>query len=241
MLRSRKRAETRQSDKEAEAYDLSGRLVTLLDPNSAAAEAYRTMRTNLLYAAVDNPPKVILLTSPGPREGKSTTCANLGVALAQAGKKTLLVDCDLRRPVMHKIFGLRNIWGVVNLLVEEREPSEVWHEYLSGLKVLTVGPVPPNPTELLGSRRFAWFLDQVRPAFDYVLLDAPPVGLVTDPAILATQSDGVLLALDAQSTRRGSLKQGLRSLVAVDANIIGTVMNNAKDSEIPYSYYGYAY
>lgn len=100
---------SRQAKKEAEANALSGRLITILDPNSAASEAYRTLRTNLLYSLVDTPPKVIVLTSPNPREGKSTTCANLGIVLAQGEKRTLLVDCDLRKPVVHKVFGLRNI------------------------------------------------------------------------------------------------------------------------------------
>lgn len=228
----------RRQRKEDEARDLSGRLITVLDPTSVAAEAYRSLRTNLLYALVDNPPRVIVLTSPGPREGKSTTCANLGVVLTQADKRTLIIDCDFRKPVLHKVFGLRNIYGVVDVLVGQHTLEEVWHEPLSGLKVLTVGPVPPNPAELLGSRRFAQFLASVRRDFDYVLIDAPPVGLVSDPAILATQGDGVLLVLDAQNTRKGALRESMRSLEAVGANVLGTVMNNVKKGRDGY-YYSY--
>lgn len=231
-----RRSKLRQED----VGDLSERLVTILEPTGAAAEAYRTLRTNLLYAFVDKPPKVITLTSPGPREGKSTTCANLGVVLAQADKKVLIIDGDLRKPVIHKIFGLRNLWGVANILVGERGLQEVWHEPLLGLKVVTVGPVPPNPAELLGSRRFAELLSQVRREFDYVLIDAPPVGLVSDPAVLGTQGDGVLLVLDAQNTRKGTLRQSVRDLEAVGADILGTVMNNVKTSKGDY-YYGYEY
>lgn len=115
MARSRLK---KQAHREAESSDLSGRLVTVLDPNGAASEAYRTLRTNLIYSLVDLPRQVVVVTSCGPQEGKSTTCANLAVVLAQANKRVLLVDCDLRKPVLHKIFGLRNFHGVVNVLAE---------------------------------------------------------------------------------------------------------------------------
>lgn len=238
MFRSRKRL--RQAQKDEEANDLSGRLVTVLEPASAAAESYRTLRTNLLYATVDTPPKVLVLTSPGPQQGKSTTCANLGVSLIQADKRVLIVDCDFRRPVMHKIFGLRNLRGMVNFLAGERNLQDVWQEPLAGLKVLTVGPIPPNPAELLGSRRFAEFLGQMRREFDHVLIDAPPIELVSDPAILATLSDGVLLILDSRNIRKSSLRRSVRSLEAVGANILGTTINNVKSSKDGYQYnYGY--
>jgi capsular exopolysaccharide synthesis family protein len=233
----------RQAGKEAETDELAGRLVTALDPTSAAAEAYRTLRTNLLYGAfLDEPAKVIVLTSPGPGEGKSTTCANLGVVLAQAGKNTLILDCDFRKPVMHRFFGLRNLHGIVDVVVGERSLQESWKEPVEGLKVVPVGTVPPNPTELLGSRRFSELLASFREEFNYVLVDAAPVGLVSDPAILAAQGDGVLLVSDAQNTRKGSMRQAVRSLGAVGANVLGTVMNNVKASEGGYDYlYGYPY
>jgi receptor protein-tyrosine kinase len=157
--------------------------------------------------------------------------------LAQAEKRTLLVDCDLRKPVVHKLFGLRNVQGIVNVLVGEHSLSEVWQEPLQGLKVVTTGPIPPNPAELLGSRRFAEFLASIRKDFDYVLIDAPPVQLVSDPAILASQGDGVLLVIDAQETRKGAVRQAMRSLEAVGAVVLGTVMNNVKVSKS--GYYGY--
>ena len=232
----------RRARKEGASDDLSGRLVTVLDPTSTAAEAYRTLRTNLFYAIVDTPPKVIVVTSASPREGKSTTCANLGVVLAQADRSVLIVDSDFRRPVLHKIFGLRNLQGAVNVLTGERVLQEVWHEPLVGLKVVTVGPPPPNPAELLSSKRFAEFIGQTRQMFDYVLIDAPPVQLVSDSAILANQSDGVLFVVDAQNTRKGAVRQSVRRLQAVGATVIGTVMNNAKGGVSPYSYgYGYTY
>lgn len=222
---------------EYRAGGVSERLVTVLDPTSAATEAYRTLRTNLLYALVDAPPKVIVVTSPGPREGKSTTCANLGVMLAQADKRVLIVDGDLRKPMMHDIFRLRNLWGMVNVLIGDRGLREVWQEPLPGLKVITAGPVPPNPTEFLDSSRFAQFLDQARQEFDYVLIDGPPLGLVSDSMVLAAQGDGVLLVLDAQNTRKRFLRQSIRSLEAVGASILGTVMNKFEPSNGDYRYY----
>jgi capsular exopolysaccharide synthesis family protein len=228
--------------KKADTDESARRLVTVLDPTSSGAEAYRTLRTNLVYAAVllDESSKVIVLTSPGPGEGKSTTCANLGVVLAQAGKKVLIVDCDFRKPVMHRFFGMRNIHGVVDVLVGERKLEEVGAEPVEGLKVIAVGHIPPNPTELLGSRRFSELLASFREEFDYVLVDAPPVGLVSDPAILAAQGDGVLLVSDAQNTRKGSVRQAMRSLEVVGANVLGTAMNNVDTSQIGY-YYDYIY
>jgi receptor protein-tyrosine kinase len=231
----------RAQRKEMKSDDLSGRLVTIIDPTSVPSEAYRTLRTSLFYTLVDTPPKVIVLTSPGPREGKSTTCANLGVVLAQADKSTLIVDCDFRKPVIHKVFSLHNLFGIVNVLAEERGLERVLHNPLPGLNVVTVGPVPPNPAELLGSRRFAEFLGLARQEFDYVLVDVPPTQVVSDAAIVATQSDGVLLVLDAQNTRKSSFRQSVRGLEAVGANILGTVMNNVKASRGSYYHYGYTY
>jgi len=230
----------RRNREEEDNGDFSGRLVTVVDPSGMASEAYRTLRTNLFYSVADIPPKVILFTSHGPREGKSTTCANLGVVLAQADKKTLILDCDLRKPVMHKVFGLRNINGLMNVLTGERELKDVCHEPLDGLKVLTVGPIPLNPAEVLSSRRFAQFLDRVRGEFDYVLLDAPPTRVVSDPIVLASQGDGVLLVLDAKDTGKGAVRESLRGLEAVGANILGTVMNGDESAKAG-GYYGYTY
>jgi capsular exopolysaccharide synthesis family protein len=220
----------RRAHKDQVTDDRSGQLVTVTSPDHAASEAYRTLRTNLLYALADTQPKVIVITSPGPMVGKSITCANLGVVLAQAYKSTLILDCDFRKPVIHKVFGLRNVFGVVDVLVGERSLQEIWQEGLPGLKVGTAGSIPPNPTELLSSSRFAQLLEQVRQEFDYVLLDVPPMQLVSDPAILATQGDGVLLVIDSQNTRRGSARQAMRGLEGVGAYVLGTVVNNVKAS-----------
>jgi receptor protein-tyrosine kinase len=241
MARFLRKPETRGGRKEDEpngADKYAARLVTVLYPMSPASEAYRTLRTNLLYAFMDDPPQAIVLTSPGPGEGKSTACANIGVVLAQAGKNVLIVDCDLRNAVMHKFFRLRNLYGLVDVLLGERDLKSAEAEPVEGLKVLPVGPTPHNPTELLGTQRFSELLTSFRKEFDYVLIDAPPVMLVSDPAILATQGDGVLLILDAQNTRKASVRQSIRSLKVVGANVLGTVVNNVTVSGSSLSFVG---
>lgn len=233
QLRPRIRREEQATD------ELTRGLITVTNPGDVASEAYRTLRTNLLYTVVDDPPKAIVVTSPGPSEGKSTACANLGVVLAQADKSTLIVDCDLRKPSQHKIFGLRNLRGIVNVLVREANLHGVWQDSpVSKLKVVTGGPLPPDPTELLGTRRFAEFLNQVRQEFDYVLLDTPPIQLFSDSIVLASQGDGVLLVFDSQNTRKSAVRQSIHSLKAVRANVLGTMMNKTVAASNAGQYYG---
>jgi len=197
------------------------------------------MRANLLYGFIDSPPRVIVVTSPGRGEGKTTTCANLGVVLAQAENNTLIVDCDLRGPGIHKAFGLRNMYGIVDVLGGELDLQEACHVPVPGLQVLTAGPIPPNSAEFLSSTRFAKFVDEVRTQFDYVLIDTPPAQSVSDSTVVAPHGDGVVLVLDAQNTRKGKVRQTVRRLEAVGTRILGTVMNNAK---VPRSaYYEYVY
>ena len=200
-------------------------LVTVHDPRGAASEAFRMLRTNLFYALIDSPPKIIVLTSANAGDGKSTTTANLGVTLAQAGKSVLTLDCDLRGPRLHDIFDVSNSRGLVDILAAGDKVEEVWREPTPRLKLICAGPPPPNPAELLSSRSLAEFLAEMRRRFDYVLVDTPPVG-VSDSAVLAANGDGVLLVLDSQRTRKGPLLQALRTLRGVGANVLGTVMNN---------------
>jgi capsular exopolysaccharide synthesis family protein len=235
------RTKAARSEREGDtARGPSASLVTVTDPSGAASEAYRGLRTNLLYAQVDAPPKVILVTSPGSREGKSTICANLGATLAQSDRATLVIDCDLRGPTLHRIFGLDDSPNLLDVLAREDGLGEVWQEPLPKLKVVTGGPTPPNPAELLGSRRFSELLGRASRAFDHVLLDAPPVEFVSDAAILATQADGVLLAMDAQKTRKVALRRTVRDLQLVGANVLGVVVNNVEDPGEDYPLAGYA-
>jgi capsular exopolysaccharide synthesis family protein len=218
---------------------LSEQLVTVLDPAAVASEAYRSLRTTLLYAVADTPPTVILITSPGLMDGKSTTCANLAVVLAQAGKETLVIDGDLHKPSLHKIFGVPNISGMVNVLSSEYDLSEMCTETFPGLKILSAGPIPPNPAELLISGRLAPLIGQARQLFDYVLIDSPPTKLVSDPMIIATQADAVMLVLDSEETSKVSMHRAVHDLEAVGANVVGTVINKAPKTEIRRYEYNY--
>jgi capsular exopolysaccharide synthesis family protein len=220
---------------ENKSNEFSDSLITILKPTSAAAEAYRRLRTSLLYA-LDDEQKVILVTSPGSAPGKSSVCANLGVVLAQAEKNTLIADCDFRGPEMHEMFGLSGSRGIVDALGEKGRLDGLYRQPLSelDLKVLTAGVRPSNPAELLSSPRVSEFFTNVRAEFDFVLVDAPPTGLVSDPLILAAQADGVLLTVDAMKTGKHELRRSIRDLNVAGANVLGTVVIGAGASKNAY-------
>ncbi|HCF92561.1 MAG TPA: capsular biosynthesis protein, partial [Firmicutes bacterium] len=165
------------------------RLITHLSPRSAVSEAYRTLRTNIQFGALDRAVKTIMATSAGPGEGKSTTIANLAIAFAQAGHRCLLIDADLRRPVLHKVFGVDQRRGLSAVLVGKVEVAAAIHSVTAvpGLQVLPSGPLPPNPAEMLGSKQWQGLLHGLRESFDFVLIDAPPVIAVADASVLAPQ------------------------------------------------------
>lgn len=218
------------------------RLVTLVDPRSPASEAYRTLRTNLLFASLDEPLETLVVTSAAPEEGKSTTLANLAVTMAQAGKETILVDCDLRRPVQHEIWGLSNENGLTSVMLSERKsPKFPLQEVgLENLKVLTSGPVPPNPADLVGSARMDALIDGLKKQADIVLFDAPPVTVVTDAALLASKLDGALLVLRAGGTRREHAEQAKTLLEKGQTRLVGAVLNDApRDATLGNYYYSY--
>jgi capsular exopolysaccharide synthesis family protein len=211
--------------------DALGHLITLSDPDGPSAEAFRTLSTNLLYAGVNVLPKVVILTSPDAREDKSLACSNIGVVLAEMGERTLIADCDFRRPVQHEILSLPNSPGLVNVLAGERELHDVWQKSpVTGLWVVTAGLLGPIPAKLLRSRHFGQFLIRARQDFDYVLIDAPPTQPVSDSMLLAPQADGVLIVFDSRSTRKGTVRESMRSLQAVKANVLGTVMTDFRDA-----------
>jgi non-specific protein-tyrosine kinase len=208
---------------------VSTSLITIRDPSSAAAEAYRTLRTNLLFSSLDRPLHTILITSSAPNEGKSTTLANLAVTMAEAEQRVLIVDCDLRRPSLHTLFGLPNEHGLTSSMLEQAESAlPIQATSVPGLRLLPSGPLPPRPADLLGSRRMGALLERLRREADIVLFDTPPVGAVTDAAVLAPQMDGVLLVLHAGQTRRDRAREARQILDKVKANIVGVVLNGAK-------------
>ena len=218
-------------------------LVAAHDPRGAAAEAYRTLRTNILFASPDKPLHTLLATSTSPDDGKSTTLANLAITLAETGAHTILVDCDLRRPSQHTLFGLPNEVGLTSLMLGGAgaalpNPLPVQATSIANLGVLTSGPLPPNPAELLASRRMAEVLEQLAGKADYILFDSPPVLAVTDAAILAPRVDGVLLIVRAGKTKRDLAVKARRILAQVNAPIVGVVLNDATLDNKGYGYYG---
>ncbi|MEI6179795.1 MAG: CpsD/CapB family tyrosine-protein kinase [Chloroflexales bacterium] len=210
--------------------------MTLRDPNSAVAEAYRTLRTNLLFSSLDRPLHTLLVTSTAPDEGKSSILANLGVTMAQAEQRVLLVDCDLRRPSLQQLFALPNEEGLTTALLAQADaPLPLQASGVPGLRVLTSGPLPPRPADLLGSRRMGLLVERLRAEADLVLFDTSPVGVVADAVALAPRVDGVLLVLLAGHTRRDRAREARRLLEQVQANLVGVVLNGAK-LERGYSY-----
>jgi non-specific protein-tyrosine kinase len=204
-------------------------LITVGEPRSPISEAYRTLRTNLDFAGLDSALKTVLITSAGVDEGKSTTLANLAVVSAQAGRKVVLMDADLRRPVLHKIFGLDNDTGLTTVMMDDAalaspplQPSGI-----EGLLVLPSGPLPPNPADLMGSRRLEEVVTALAHQADQVFLDTPPVVAVTDAAVLATKVDGVLLVISAGKTRREHARTAVQRLRQVNARLVGIVLTNA--------------
>ncbi|HZY42975.1 MAG TPA: CpsD/CapB family tyrosine-protein kinase, partial [Anaerolineae bacterium] len=218
-------------------------LIAVREPRSPIVEAFRSLRTNIQFAGVDQPIRTLLVSSAGPSEGKSTVAANLAVVMAQAGLKVALVDCDLRRPTVHKKFELPNRAGLTDVLLQD--PSQ-WHGVLqptgvNNLWVVMSGSLPPNPSELLGSKRMQQFLAHLHKACDMVIIDAPPLLPVTDALVLAPMTDGVVLVIDYGSTRIGEALQGKTQLDQSGARLLGVVMNKIPTGRRGYSYYYYYY
>lgn len=214
-------------------------LITIAQPRSAASEAYRTLLTSIDFAGLDKPIRTLMLTSASPEEGKSSTLANLAVVAAQEGRKVIVADCDLRRPSLHSIFGLPNGEGLTTALMNAemlKEPP-LRAVGVNGLSVLTSGPIPPNPLELLGSRRMADLLAALADRADMVLVDAPPVVAVADAAILASKVDAVLLVVQAGKAKRDYVERAKVLLEKANARIIGAALTNVQADSLLTRYY----
>ena len=202
-------------------------LITLTDPRSPASEAYRTLRTNLSFYSLDEPLRTLVVTSPAPDEGKSTTIANLAVTMAQGGRRTILVDCDLRRPSLHELFGVNNEVGLTTMILDENAGLVLQQTTVENLSILPSGPKPPNPADLVGSRKVERVLDMLKENADVVLIDAPPVIGVTDAAVLGARVDGVLLVVSAGKTRRDHAEHARELLEKARVRIVGVALTNA--------------
>jgi len=225
--------------------DATDKLVVAHDPRSPISEGFRSMRTNIQFASIDRPIRVLLVTSSGPGEGKSTVAANLATALAQSGQKVALIDADLRRPSVHREFGLTNSFGLTDVLLQGGKMLDhaLQSTGIENLQVMVSGPVPPNPAELLGSERIAAVLDQLKTKVDWIILDTPPCMVVTDAAVLAKRADGVLVVARVGSTRRDALKEAVESLEHIGAKVLGVIMNqiSAQRTSYYYNYYSRYY
>ncbi|MDH7475008.1 MAG: CpsD/CapB family tyrosine-protein kinase [Anaerolineae bacterium] len=204
-------------------------LITVTNPRSPISEAFRTLRTNLEFSSLDHPLHTMVVTTATPEEGKSTTLANLAVIMAEGGKRVILVDCDLRRPALHDIFGIPNDEGLTAMLRNNAalNAPPLQEVGIEGLSLLPSGPLPADPVVLLGSRRMGEVIATLKERADLVLFDAPPVVAVTDAAVLAARTDGVLLLLRAGSTRREYAQRAKELLEKVNVRIIGAVLCNA--------------
>lgn len=215
-------------------------LITQLNPRSPISEQYRTLRTNLEFSAVDEELKTILVTSSSPSEGKSMTTANLASVYAQQGKKVLLIDADLRKPTAHYTFRLDNLRGLSNVLVGESRLEEVINpSSIDHLEIISSGPIPPNPSELLGSNRMKALIEEARKLYDVILFDMPPVLAVTDAQILANFVDGSLLVIRSGQTENELAVKAKEALAPAKAKLLGTVLNDREKSRTTnYYYYG---
>ncbi len=219
------------------------------DARSPLTEAFRTVRANLVYLGVDKPLRSLLVTSAVPKEGKTTTVANMGVTMALAGTRVLLVDTDLRRPALHQFFQLNAKPGLTSLFGDQADPAQVIQgTKVPGLFVLPSGPHVPNPNELLGSRRMAELVKRLQDQYDVLVLDSPPMFATADPLVLAGISDGVILVLRSGSVPRDVASRVKQQLESVKANILGVVLNAfdfkreayySSSSYYYYYYYGY--
>lgn len=215
--------------------------ITISQPRSPVSESFRSLRTNLQFASVDKPLKVILVTSPSPSEGKTTISANLGIVMAQSGKRVVMVDADMRRPRLHKMLGLPNRKGLSSLFVQPKVNLDgtLQKTATDGLLALPAGDVPPNPAELLGSEKLFDILNQIGNESDLTIIDSPPVMAVTDSAVLAHRVDGVLLVLKPGTTKLAAARQAVDQLRRVGANPLGVVLNVVDFSRSRYTYYHY--
>lgn len=208
-------------------------------PHSISAESYKSIRTSLKYSSVDKTIKTIVITSSVPGEGKSTIAGNLALCLSESGNKVLIIDCDLRRPSLHKKFRLSNLKGITDCLIDKDNLKESIQEFTSDLSVISSGTIPPNPAEILGSKTFERFLKNIGSIYDYIILDTPPLLAVTDASILAGKADATIIVVKYGKTREKDINLAYKELKKVNANVVGSILNSCdiKRTDSYYKYY----
>lgn len=215
-------------------------LLTHFNSNSPLAEQYRLIRNNLHFSSVDKDIRTIVVTSPEPSDGKSTTSANLAIILSQQGKRVLLVDTDLRKPSIHYAFNISNIDGLTSVLTKDITLDQaIFRTYISNLDILPCGPIPPNPSELLDSKAMELVMEELKPAYDYVIFDTPPILVVTDSQIIASKCDGVVMVVASGKTKKDRAMKAKDFLEKANSMMIGVVVNGvAKKNRDYYGHYG---
>ncbi|MDT0121370.1 CpsD/CapB family tyrosine-protein kinase [Paenibacillus sp. RRE4] len=204
-------------------------LVTMANPRSTSSEAYRKLRTNIQFSSIDSQIQTIMIASASSGEGKTTTIGNLAVTYAQEGKKVLVMDTDLRKPAVHLMFNVPNHVGLTSVLSSQYKVTEVLRETgVEGLHVLSSGPIPPNPSEMIGSRKMTALLEGLKEEYDVILFDTPPVLTVTDALIISSLCDGVILVVNAGKVKKDLVKKAKAHLEHVNARILGAVLNNVQ-------------
>lgn len=207
-------------------------LVISIDPKSPVSEAYRTLRTNILFSSIDEQIQTIMVASAISGEGKTTTVSNLAVAYAQEGKKVLLIDADFRKPSLHKVFMISNQLGLTSVLSNQTSIQDVVKEtFVENLDVITSGPIPPNPSEMLGSLKMRTVLEQIKERYDVILFDTPPLLAVTDALIVSSMCDGVILVVNSRKVKKELVKKAKANLEHVHSRFLGVVLNNVNMSK----------
>ncbi len=229
-----------------DTMDNGAKLITAANPKNPVSEQFRTIRTNIHFMSVDKPLRRIAFTSSSISEGKSTVTANMAITWAQDGKKVLLIDADLRRSTLHRTFELPNNRGLTTILtsgLSKIDLNEVIpNSGIKNLDVLTAGPIPPNPSELLNSKRMLNFLKAVEPMYDLVVIDVPPLLEVTDTQVLSDKLDGIVLVVRAGVTQKAGVARAVEMLKISKARLLGYVLNDADSEDAAYGYgYGYGY
>lgn len=216
------------------------KLITYYNPESPISETYRTLRTNIQYSSVDEPLRTLIVTSSSPGDGKTTTVANLAVTYAQEGKRVLIVDTDLRKPSLHHWFTVSNMVGLTSALTNQIHWSEaVKNTNVEGLSLLSAGPTPPNPSEMLNSKKMQQLIEEFKEYYDLILFDASPALIISDSLIMAAKCDGVLLVINGGVTKRHHAEKLYVSLERVNAKVLGVVLNNKRKRERKKAYAGY--
>ncbi len=216
-------------------------LITDVNPRSPISEAYRILRTNIDFSMIDEEIHSLMVTSAGPGEGKTTTVANLAITYAQAGKKVVILDADMRKPTMHHCFQLSNRIGLSNILTGQVTLNEGLKEtHINNLHVIPSGTIPPNPTEILASKRMEALMEELKSQFDLIIFDTPPALVVADAQITSSICDGVLLVIDSGKVKREHAMKMKANFDHVNSRVLGVVLNN-KDRNDAESYYYYYY